>query len=414
MNQRLRMISIVFVLMLCIFGALGLGRFAFGAILPFMKEGLSFNYSQTGFVASAIFFGYLISAFLSGHFVIRYTAKKVIMSSLCLITVGMVIIAFSQHLFIAFIGSLVMGIGSGGANIPALGVVANWFAPKKRGLAMGIVNSGSGLGMLFSGVIVPILVSYNPTAGWRISWMILATFILCIVIINIFLLKNNPNEVGMHPIGEGKKVNITTNSRGKKQESRSVYKNKMVWGVGFTYLTWGFSYLIFSTFLVDYLINDVGFEKKLAGQYFAAAGLISIFSGFLWGAISDSIGRIPTLIIVYAYQGIFLLLMGVTENPVFLFLEVLCYGLSLWAVPTITNTSVSEFVEPHLIPIAMGFLTFFFGIGQLVSPIVTGMLIDATDNYMYVFLLSALVIMCGSVLSGVLQYRMKKQQSMTG
>ncbi|MFD1737340.1 MFS transporter [Bacillus salitolerans] len=405
MSQKARMILTLLLLTLCLLGSLGFGRFSFGAILPFMKDDLMFTYTQTGFVASSIFFGYLLSAFFSGYFVLRFTAKVVIIASLCLASLGMSLLAMSSHFWISFFGSLIMGIGSGGANIPALGVVAKWFAPKKRGLAMGIVNSGSGLGIVFSGVFVPVMIGIDTVNGWRFSWIVLACLILLIAILVLAFLKKHPQEVGIHSNGEER--NQTSDHT--FLATSSVYKNSIVWHIGFTYFLWGFSYLVFSTFIVDYLMNDIGFTKGVAGQYFAIGGFISIFSGFIWGAISDKIGRIQALTIVYGYQCILLLLMSLTYHPTLLLVEVILYGIALWAVPTITVTSVSEYVEPALAPIALGFLTLFFGVGQFFSPIVTGILIDQTNSYYSAFVASAIAVCVGCFASWALSMRLSRK-----
>ncbi len=169
MKEKTRIRVILFVLMLCGLASLGFGRFSFGAVLPFMKEGLALDYSQTGVVASGIFMGYLVSAFLSGYFVIRFSFKKVILASMMVISIGMVLLASARGFWSACFGSLLIGIGSGGSNIPSLGVIARWFAPKHRGKTMGIVNAGNGLGMLFSGMAVLLMVSMSPSDGWRYS-----------------------------------------------------------------------------------------------------------------------------------------------------------------------------------------------------------------------------------------------------
>ncbi|HWO98875.1 MAG TPA: MFS transporter [Bacillus sp. (in: firmicutes)] len=410
MKEKIRIRLILFLLMLCVLASLGFARFSFGAILPFMKDGLNFTYQETGFVASGIFLGYLLSSFFSGYFVIKYTAKRVILFSFMLAAVSMMIISFSDQFWMAVLGSLILGISSGGANIPALGIVSRWFASSHRGIAMGIVNSGSGIGMVFSGLIIPLLVSIEPQSGWRYSWMLLALFIVLILIINALLLKNDPKEVGMKPVGYSCDPPGVPGKVDELVQSSSVYKNKSVWLVGFTYMAWGFSYLIFSTFLVDYLMTDADFDKTKAGHYFAVGGFVSVFSGFIWGGISDKLGRVRTLSIVYLYQAILLVMMVLTNHSALLLLEITLYGLSLWAAPTVTSVSISEFVQPRLVPIALGFSTLFFGIGQFISPIVTGVLIDRTGSYSIAFFVSAAAVAIGSLISILFYSRYSKKK----
>lgn len=408
MEEKTRFRLILIVITLCVLASLGFARFAFGAILPFMRLGLDFDYQQTGLVASGIFLGYLISSFVSGHLVVKYTAKRVILFSLLLIILSMGVISISNNLLSAALGSLLLGIGSGGANIPALGLIARWFAPNRRGMAMGIANSGCGIGMTFSGLAVPMLISLHPELGWRYSWWILAVLIGMILLITYLFLKNDPSEVGLAPLGQHIKLKGDTPKVEPTLNYSSVYKNRKVWSIGVSYMAWGFSYIVFSTFLVDYLMTDVGFEKAKAGHYFAIAGFVSICSGFLWGAISDRIGRLQTLALAYFSQSLILLLMVFTTNSLLLLVEVALYGLSLWAASTVTNAAVSEIVENRLIPVAMGFLTLFFGVGQFISPIITGMIIDFTHNYAVSFYVSSAVVLLGCLICLFLVLNQKK------
>ena len=176
------------------FACLGLARFSFGVILPFMREGLTFTYSEAGLIASALFFGYLASAFFVGRFIQTYKEKKVIIFSLILTALGMFLCVITNDFWLAYTACFIMGVGSGAGNITSLGLVGKWFAVSHRGRALGIMNSGSGLGMIFSGFIVPIFMVGNAD-GWRMSWGLLAVCVLFILVLNLFFLIDDPSKI---------------------------------------------------------------------------------------------------------------------------------------------------------------------------------------------------------------------------
>jgi MFS family permease len=392
----LNLLITVFTLVAC----LGLGRFSLGAIIPFMKQGLDLNYREMGWVASAVFVGYLIMVAVAGHLVLRFTAKKVIVTSLFVIVLGMLGNANATGFWTAFLSCLIVGIGSGGANIPALGVLAQWFTQQKRGMAMGAAYSGVGIGFVLSGLIIPSLVTLSPSMGWRTSWYVLAGIILLITLIHLLFLKNSPQEVGLKPIGYSEQMEEKTTKPAAApadDSKESVYKNKNIRMIGFIYLTWGFSYILFSTFLVDYLMEEVGFGKQLAGQYFAVIGLVSIVSGFIWGIISDRLGRVLTLGIVYIGQSFLLVFLSLSVQPILILLQVILFAVTLWAVPTIMAAAVSDLVGLHQAAVAMGYITLFFGVGQFVAPIINGYLLDWTHSYLSAFLLSAFICFLGGI-----------------
>ncbi len=379
-------------------GSLGFGRFSMGAILPFMREGLELDYRQMGLIASSAFIGYLFSVSVVGYFIMRFRAKAVIIYSLLILCGGMLICANAMSFWLAYIGCFLLGIGSGGSSIPAMELAGRWFSNEKKGMAIGTAMGGLGLGIVISGLIVPAIINITDE-GWRVSWYILTLMTLIFVMINWLFLKNSPEELGLQPIGnENKEVKPPEKRETSiKSDKWNVYKNKQVWIVGLIYMSWGFSYLIFSTFLVDYLMNDIGFSKGVAGLFFSIAGFVSIVSGFIWGGLSDKLGRMFALSLVLSIQCSMLLLLSISTSMIVIALEVIVYGLTLWGVPTIMNASVSEFVSASFVPVAMGFVTIFFSIGQIISPVVMGMMIEATSNYFGAFLLSALISLGGAI-----------------
>jgi MFS family permease len=399
---------ILFLSVLTGLACLGFARFSYGAILPFMKDGLNLNYRETGFVTSSIFFGYVLSAVTVGHFVKRFSAKKVIIFSLWIIVLSMIGTAMSIGFITAYVSSFLIGIGSGGANVATMGIISLWFAPNRRGMALGIVNGGNGLGMIFSGLAVPMIVTSSIGSGWRTSWLLLAILVFIISIFNLFLLKNHPSDVGEGPIGKlDFHPNINNTSQAKVTITQTIYKNPLLWTIGFIYMLWGFSYIIFTTFLVDYFLH-IGLQEQLAGRIFAIAGLTSTVSGFVGGAISDRFGRMMTLALVFFLQMLLLVSFSMSSSSGALLLEAILYSVTLWAIPAIVIASISDFVEQKQVSVAIGFLTLFFGTGQLIGPIIIGYIVDFSGSYSMAFILSAFACLTGCFGSIGLHYHLKK------
>ena len=75
--------------------------------------------------------------------------------------------------------------------IPATTVVHKWFM-SKRGVVMGLVNSGAGFGGLIFAPLMSVLVAHF---GWRHALYVLAVIILVLGVPSIWL-KRGPREVG--------------------------------------------------------------------------------------------------------------------------------------------------------------------------------------------------------------------------
>lgn len=94
---------------------------------------------------------------------------------------------------------LFVSVGVGGAsNVAATVIVTNWFH-KKRGLALAIVETGFGAGQM---ILVPGSLALIHWIGWKGTVSVLG-LILAIVIfpIVLFLIRNNPEDKELEPIG---------------------------------------------------------------------------------------------------------------------------------------------------------------------------------------------------------------------
>ena len=56
-----------------------------------------------------------------------------------------------------------------------------------------------------------------------------------------------------------------------------------MWYLGVIYFFYGLSYIIYMVFFAAYLVKDIGFTQKAAGELWALVGGLSIFCGVIWG-----------------------------------------------------------------------------------------------------------------------------------
>jgi sugar phosphate permease len=390
---------ILIVGVITVIGALGFARFGYTTIFPDMKVGLDLNDVQAGDIAAGNMIGYLLLALTCGILASRFGPRILIGISLVIIAGSMLLTGLSPTFPLALIARTITGMGSGGANVPVMGLISGWFAAKRRGLAAGIVVSGSSFGLLITGSILPLILRIEPD-GWRYSWYFLSAITLCIAVICFIFLRNSPSEKGLRPLGaEGVRKEVKK-ERPSGLKWSLIYKTPAVWHVGVIYILFGFSYIIYATFFVDYLTGEAGYTKEAANWLLALIlGGLSIASGFIWGFVSDKLGRKYGLAIVYFLQSLCFTIFGIWNTPAGHIISAILFALTAWSIPAIMAATTGDVVGSRLAPAALGFITLLFGIGQFLGPAVGGRIKDATGSYSFAFIIAGIAAFLGAVLS---------------
>lgn len=373
--------------LLCIFASLGFGRFAIGMLLPSMASTLKLSYAQIGFISTGNFVGYLTAVFISHYFDSKLGSRKLISCALLIIGATMVLISKASGFRSILILYTITGMGSGASNVPMMGLISKWFDSSVRGKAAGFIVIGSGFAIIFSGKLIPYINAMRGPEGWRTSWSILSIIVIVIAALCMLLLRDSPEEKGIHPVS-GKTANTVTTSQ-VLIGTRNIYKNKTIYLLGLIYFIFGYTYVIYATFIVTTLVNEKGFTEMSAGTFWSWVGILSLLSGPVFGTLSDKFGRKRGLIIVFSLQMLSYILVALKLPLVFLYLSIGFYGIVAWSIPSIMLATVCDYVEPEKAIAAFGFITFIFGFGQISGPAIAGVLAETTGSFSSSFLMAA-------------------------
>jgi MFS family permease len=378
---------IVFTGTLCILACLGFGRFALGMLLPSMASTLQLSYSQMGFISTANFLGYLISVLISGFWAIRLGARRLIFLALCLVGISMILVSRSRNFEHVLTLYFLTGIGSGAGNIPVMGLVSHWFASTIRGRAAGFIVIGSGFAIIISGKLIPFINRVAGPEGWRISWLVLGCSVLLISLISLVLLRNSPEEKDLKPVGSEDTAPFY--SRIIDNMATNVYKKGVIYHLGVIYFLFGYTYVIYATFIVTTLVGERGFAENVAGNFWSWVGLLSLLSGPVFGTLSDKLGRKTGLIAVFFLQMLAYLLVATKLPGSFLYLSIGFYGIVAWSIPSIMAAAVGDYVGARKAGQAFGLITFIFGLGQIIGPAAAGVLAERTGSFSGSFYMAA-------------------------
>lgn len=383
--------------LLTVFASIGLARFALGMLLPSMGQQLGLDYAQMGWIGTANFVGYLIAVVACGRLVRRWGASRVISAALLVIALSLLLVSRSGGFTGVLLLYFITGIGSGGANVPIMGLISHWFEADRRGRAAGFMVMGNGLAFMLSGLLLPAIEGHWGADGWRMSWAMLSLIILAIAWLAWLFLRDTPSQLGLEPHG-------TAPPGGRKSHVLSApARRRLIAHLGAIYFVFGFTYVIYATFIVTTLVDGYSISQQTAGGFWFWVGLVSLPSGPLFGMFSDRVGRRIGLAAPLAMQAVAYLIVGLSLPGPALYLSVLLFGASAWAVPSIMAAAVGDRMGAEHAVAAFGAVTFIFGLGQIAGPAMAGLLAEQSGNFASSYLLTASVAIVGALLALLLR-----------
>jgi MFS family permease len=358
--------------------ALGFGRFAYAMLLPNMRESLQFNYVQMGFLSGGILLGYLLFSLLGGMLATRFGPKNVIIASLLCSSVSMFFISrlsnFSSLLFFAF----TMGAGAAGVHISMTTLPMAWFEKQRLGRALGIIQGGTGLGILITGFLLPPLLISMGIEAWRNCWLLMACITFAVSVAGFILLREKPRKCDL--LAPEKVAN-----KGADPGSDPVPKMKpemSLRAIILVYFIFGFAYNIYATYFVAFMVEEVRLTEKAAGNIWAIFGWMSMLSGLIWGFLSDRLGRRTALLWNNGMIAIALLLPLFFHQTLFLVTSTFLFGFTFIGTIAVIAASIGDQVGEKRASV-YGLVTFIHGIGQFIGTTSGGYLKDLTHSFQW-------------------------------
>ena len=325
------------------------GRFTYGILLPAVRDDMGITNTEAGLIGAANVGAYLLGTMLVAWATNRYLLLNVMRLGLIMTTLGLLLASVASSPLFLTMALFVAGLGGAFLWIPAPVIASAALPIARQPLAVGLMSSGIGLGVVFASILSGVLRSSEGDHAWSSVYQVLFYIALLILAATLLIVRH----AQARPRGGG--------GIGGFGALRRMHR----WlPLIMAYATFGFMYLLVIGFLT--ISHRVGVRLALS----IAFGLWPLL---VWVVLTGF--YLPTL--------------------------AACLGLGLLfsALPTLMTIYVVENTTAQDYGPSFAAATLTFGIAQTISPPIGGFIADLSGSFTLVFLLSSVMGVVGLMAS---------------
>ena len=341
-------------------------------LAPFLLESLQLTRAQVGLFVPAVYLGGVLMALPAGWLTDRLGVRATLALGQLVIGSGVLLASAAGGLGACLAALVLAGFGFSVLNPSTGKAVVEWFPPRRRGVAMGIKQTGLTLGGLTGALTLPPLAL---THGWRYALAAAAVLSLVSAVLVTLVYRSPATLVPTPPAERARLADVAQFLRRPGV--------LVVFGSGLALSIAQSSVL---AYLALYARDTFAVSAVAAGQVLALAQAGGTGGRLAWGAISDRLfgGRrrpgvvINALIAAAAYTGF---AAGPwLPLPVAIVLAVLA-GAGAFGWVGLYFALVAEIGGARYAGVLTGAAVAFAWSGVLVGPPLFGLMLELTGTY---------------------------------
>ncbi|XP_055754474.1 monocarboxylate transporter 4-like isoform X3 [Salvelinus fontinalis] len=376
------------------------------AVSVFFKELIrefDVGYSDTAWISSILLAMLYGTGPLCSVLVNRYGCRPVMMVGGLFASLGMILSSFSTSIIHIYLSTgVITGLGLALNFQPSL-IMLNRYFSEKRPLANGLAAAGSPVALC---CLSPLGQLLQYQYGWRGGFLILGGLLLnccaCAALMRPLVAPPKTPQLELEDVEkEVKELEVEkTPSKPKPLLDFSVFKDR-----GFLIYTVAASIMVLGLFVPPVFVvsyaKELGNEDTKSALLLSILGFIDIFARPTCGIIAGLKWVRPRVVYLFSFAMLFngcTDLVG-SQAKDYPSLVVFCvfFGISYGMVGALQFEVLMAIVGTEKFSSAIGLVLLMEAIAVLVGPPGAGRLLDATKNYMYVFLLAGIEVVIAAV-----------------
>ena len=366
--------------------ALGLARFAYALLLPAMRTDLGWTYAEAGSMNTANALGYLGGALLSAPLAERSGNRHTFWVGMLLMTLSLLASGLTANYALLLTLRVIAGFGGAVTFISGAALAARLASGGAgSGLILGLYFGGVGIGILATGIGLPLLLE-RSTEAWPLAWLVIGGLSFVATIIGGRAALALPELERQLPGSQ-------------KQRFSKILLPSLT-----AYFLFGLGYITYMTFVIAFL-QDRGASAVQISFFWLVLGASTFLSAFVWSPLLERArgGQALALILLIVSLGAAVPL--VSSSLFGLFVSGLLFGGTFLSVISAITALIRRALPQHAWTGGVALFTVVFSVGQTLGPLVSGALADATHDLAAGFVLSTGLLLASAGVAWVQRER---------
>jgi predicted MFS family arabinose efflux permease len=279
---------------------------------------------------------------------------------------------------------VLVGLAVGAFYAPLTATATKGFTAR-RGLAVALVSSGIGLGIL---LIAPLARALTSAWDWRIALLVLGDIAWVVIIPTALLIRDEPDGVSARDV----------RAAGPEYSRGQVLKTPQFWAIALTHFACCAAHSGPIFHMVTHA-TDQGVAAMTAATALGVSGLTSIAGRIGGGLIADRVGVKPTLIAGLALQALMIALYLAAREAWTFYALAVVFGTAYGGVMPLYALVTREYFGEKVMGTAYGAVFLVSSLGMGVGSLAGGVIYDRFGAYAWLFLGSAIVASMAVVLA---------------
>ncbi len=347
-------------------------------------------------------------AVVMGWLVDRSGPNRVMAFCAVLTGLGLVLTSRITELWqLYFTYGIIVGTGISATFITVTATTARWFT-HRRGLALGIVSSGVGLGTL---VLIPAAERLIAAYGWSTTYLIIGVATWAVMVPASFLLRRGPGEKqrlayeenGNSSFSEADRKALLATSPEPGMTVKAAMRHRHLWMLVTTYFLFNFCLQMVMVHLVAYA-TDMGTPSFIAATFISIVGAGSMVGRLLMGTASDRIGSHNALLICCTILMVTMVWLIFSRDIWMFYAFAIVFGFAYGGEVPQMPVLIGRFFGLRSVAALVGIVVFGATSGGALGAWAGGKVFDVTQSYQIAFIIAAVA----SFLAIVITLRLKQ------